>query len=181
MIDIAGIDYENMSSMPGLCVAIFTQGCDMNPHCKGCHNQDSWPIGTGVKYTTSELLDKIKTDKLSHQVAWIGGEPLIQWQEISEIVRILKSMNYTQMLFTGRTIKQVKAKLTEDHKFKDFIKYFDYIKAGPFVERLKSYDIRFRGSSNQRIYKPIISDTNIEFLDISEDWDNGNFYRTLGD
>ena len=173
MIDIAGIDYENMSSMPGLCVAIFTQGCDMNPHCKGCHNEGSWPIGVGVKYSTKELLARIYEDKLSKQVAWIGGEPLVQWKELLEIIIKLHEVNYTQMLFTGRTKQQLLKLAEKDPEFKTFLTYFKYIKAGPFIEKLKSFNIRFRGSTNQKIYVPKITDDQLELIDISTKWDLG--------
>lgn len=49
----AGINKNDFSAAPGICVTFFEQGC---PHrCPGCHNPETWDFLAGKEFTTEVL------------------------------------------------------------------------------------------------------------------------------
>ena len=165
-IRISGIIQEDTANGPGIRTTIFTQGCEI--HCPGCQNSQTWDINGGTEYTVEELLEKIHDDILSYAVTISGGEPTLQYRQLLPLVQHLKHEGYSLMLFTGKTYKE----LMDDSKLHTFLKCFNYIKAGPWIAKLQSWDINFRGSTNQRIYSVDQGSDNLCLKDISNRVDN---------
>ena len=77
---------------PGIRTVVFTTGCKLR--CKYCHNPEMWVRGKN-NYTASELAEKLIRNKPyfernSGGVTFSGGEPLLQSEFVTEVVKILK-------------------------------------------------------------------------------------------
>lgn len=77
---------------PGLRYVVFMQGCSLR--CAYCHNPDTWGM-EGQEYGVEEVLDKILRYKPyfgeTGGVTVSGGEPLLQWQFLTELFQRLHS------------------------------------------------------------------------------------------
>lgn len=132
---------------------IYVSGCKGNPHCKGCHNPESWDFNAGDKMNR-ELLKKYQKkikefDKLIDNIMIFGGEPLDQSNEdLEELLTFMSSTNKDIWLFTRYSLDKVP----------DFVKGLcKYIKCGEYIPDLTvdnnvQYGIKL-ATSNQKIHK----------------------------
>jgi len=100
---------------PGVRTVIFFQGCDI--HCKGCQNPSSWDISKGKPYETDELVKLLREKVINKKITLSGGEPLMQKDAVSEIVKKLPDFDIA--LYTGHELNEVPAKceLRKDRSF----------------------------------------------------------------
>lgn len=149
MINIAGIEAESVVDGEGWRFAIFTQGC--KHHCKNCHNPQTWDMCGGTQMSIDELVDTIeeafKENILMDGVTLTGGDPLYQPDATFSLCKKLKDLGINIWLYTGFTYEEI----TKDEKLMSIMKYIDVLVDGPFIESLKSLELEYRGSSNQRI------------------------------
>ena len=144
-IRVLDIAYETMADGPGLRTSIYCAGCAH--HCQGCHNPQSWDFKGGNEMSVQELLDIIKDDEFAN-VTFSGGDPLYQVEAFTLLARRIKEeTNKTIWCYTGFTYEQV----LEDERLSQILPYIDTLVEGPFVEALRTTELPFRGSSNQRI------------------------------
>lgn len=134
--------------------AIFMQGCAHN--CKGCHSKDSHSLEAGIVTTYRNLLDDINANlPLLDGVTFSGGDPLYNWKATLDLCKAIKELpnwnenQHTVWLYTGYTYEEVLA----DENLTEVIKAVDVIVDGKFDIDKKSNLLRFRGSSNQRIFE----------------------------
>ncbi len=77
---------------PGIRFVLFLQGCSLR--CKYCHNRDTWDIHSGEFKSLNDIFDKILKYKnyicRNGGVTITGGEPLLQFQFITELFKKLK-------------------------------------------------------------------------------------------
>lgn len=101
--------------------------------------------------SVQELLDIIKDDEFA-DVTFSGGDPLYQVEAFTELARRIKEeTGKTIWCYTGFTYEQVR----DSEKLCMILPYLDALVEGPFIQELRSTDIPFRGSTNQRIiYNP---------------------------
>lgn len=144
-IRIAGAVNDSIVDGPGIRYAIFTQGCYLN--CKGCQNPQTHSLNGGVEVSLQTLYDEIKSNPLVKGVTFSGGEPFIHAQKLVVLASVLKSENYNLWAYSGYTFEQL---LTDPNYF-SLLKLLDVLVDGPYVESLQSYELDYRGSSNQRI------------------------------
>lgn len=142
----------------GLRNSLYVSGCNL--YCPGCHNKEWWPLKSGQEMTVEEVYEALNIDDFN--ISILGGEPLMQYQAILELCRLIKERtNKTIWLWTGYEITQVQA------LFGDLLQYVDVIVDGPFKEELRDTSLFFRGSKNQRIYE-IVHHPEICVIDISD-------------
>lgn len=99
--------------------------------------------------SVQELLDIIKEDEFAN-VTFSGGDPLFQVEAFTELARRVKEeTSKTIWCYTGYTYEQV----LENERLSQILPYLDALVEGPFIQELRTTDIPFRGSSNQRIIK----------------------------
>lgn len=132
---------------------LFVSGC--SHMCKGCYNQATWNPNNGFKYT-KELEDKIIADLSDtrikrHGITLSGGDPMYE-SNIPTILNLCKRIkdeckDKDIWLYTGYTLEQ----LQEDELRKPLLEYIDVLVDGKFIKELKDPNLKFRGSSNQRI------------------------------
>lgn len=78
---------------PGLRVAVFLQGCPQR--CIYCHNPDTWNAAGGEEAAPEELVKKIiryrPYFKRGGGVTLSGGEPFMQAEFVTELLKLLKA------------------------------------------------------------------------------------------
>ena len=164
-IRIAGIIENSIVDGPGIRTTIFTQGCFHQ--CEGCHNPETWALDGGIEYRLDDLAKSITDIKRISKITFSGGEPFLWPAELGKIIEILQvkyHKNYHIMVYTGYNFdmlfKQYKnyKKLTEnlnseyEYYWVNFFENIDLLVDGMFMINQKTFDLRFRGSSNQKIY-----------------------------
>lgn len=144
---IAGTVNDSIVDGDGLRFTIFTQGCPH--HCKGCHNPQTHDFNGGEVTDTSLLLEKIKGNPLLDGVTFSGGEPFCQAEQLAELGRRIKKLGLNIVTYTGYTFEQLYAE-RDKNGWGDLLSATDILIDGQFVEELKDWEVKFRGSSNQR-------------------------------
>ena len=148
MIDLYGMVNDSIVDGPGLRFAVFVQGCPH--HCPGCHNPDSHMFGAGTPTEPEEILERIRKNPLLDGVTFSGGEPFCQAQELAALGKKIKAMGLHLISYTGFTFEYLYARRTENG-YGELLNVLDVLIDGKYVEELRSLELRFRGSSNQRI------------------------------
>ena len=172
LLQIAGITTEDLANSPlGVSTTIFLQGCNIQPHCKGCQNANTWDITKGAAVTDEEILQRILDDKISTNVVFSGGEPTYQFEELLPLVDTLDKRGYPLTLYTGHTNEELRSWAERDPKFDHFLRYFTIVVSGPFDMGLRDTELAFRGSSNQKIMQRVSKDP-LQWEDVSAKWDN---------
>lgn len=128
---------------PGFRTAIYMAGC--RHQCRGCHNPQSWDFDSGEEMAISDIMEVIREE--GFDVTLTGGDPLYHPQIVREIINASSELGLKVWVYTGYTMEQINANPTLFHA----IEGAEAIVDGPYMESLRDTDLRFRGSSNQRI------------------------------
>jgi len=148
---IAGITYESLVDGPGIRVVVFVQGCEMA--CPHCHNPESWSKTSGRDYTVREVIRMVKKagpgKKLVRGVTFSGGEPFLQAGDLAQIAYEAKRIGWDVTTYTGYTYEELAAR--EDTGVQALLKLTDYLIDGPYMHEKRDLDLKFRGSTNQRV------------------------------
>lgn len=138
-------------------VALFVQGCNL--HCPNCFNQATWDFQGGKEFdewTRYKFLRIMNKDYIK-RVSILGGEPLAP-QNIEEVLYLMwdiktKYPNKKIWLYSGYTIEEIMNDQQYDNSKNKILEFADYLVVGRYVDKLKDLNLKFRGSSNQKIYK----------------------------
>jgi len=85
--------FQSMGAVdgPGIRFVVFMQGCPLR--CGYCHNPDTWSL-SGDEYSVDDVYQRILRCRPyfgeDGGVTVSGGEPLLQWEFVSELLRRLK-------------------------------------------------------------------------------------------
>jgi len=144
---IANMVSDSIVDGPGLRFTVFTQGCPH--HCPHCHNPETHDPGGGREIQVDELAQAMRQNPLTSGLTLSGGEPFLQPEECAALARIaheegLNVWTYTGFLFEDLIQEGDPGKLA-------LLDETDVLVDGLFVGALKSYDLPFRGSTNQRL------------------------------
>lgn len=142
---ISGIEPQSIVDGPGIRYVIFTQGCDRN--CFGCHNPQTHDKEKGYLVDINHLYREIIRDPIIQGITISGGEPFLQVPPLLNLLKKLKRKNYNIICYTGYLFEQLKNNID----YCDLLNYIDFLIDGHFDINLKNIDLKFRGSSNQRI------------------------------
>ena len=107
---------------PGIRFVVFMQGCPMR--CKYCHNPDTWEIDGGKSFTPEEIAEKVlkyKSYLKGGGITVSGGEPLLQYEFVSELFEILKKNSLHTALDTSGIL------YTGDDKFEKLLNFTDLV------------------------------------------------------
>lgn len=146
---IAQIRELDITNGEGTGVSLFTQGCPF--HCKNCFNPETWDFKGGYSYTQEikkQLLELISRPYIK-RFTILGGEPFllknkIELQDLVKEIKI-KNPNIKIWAYSGNTFEKL---LPE---FFDLLQNIDILVDGRFIDELKDFNLKFRGSANQRI------------------------------
>ena len=144
-IRIAGIVNDSITDGPGLRLSVFAQGC---PHaCEGCHNRHTHAFDGGEVVTTESILEKARVNPLLDGVTLTGGEPFMQADAMAEIAAGAHQLGLNVIAFTGFIWED----LVRREDALRLLQHCDFVIDGKFEESLRSLDLEFKGSSNQRL------------------------------
>ena len=139
---------------PGLRTSVYIAGC--THHCPGCFNQVAWDFAYGEPFTEeteNTLLDLLRPHYI-RGLTLLGGEPF-EPQNQGAIVHLLRRIRAE---LPGKTIWAFSGYLFEQDILSgrlgdcgEYLSYLDVLVDGPFIEAKKDLNLRFRGSSNQRL------------------------------
>lgn len=156
-MNYADIKIADVANGKGVRVSLFVSGC--NHHCKGCFNSQAWDFSYGKKFTEEDIERIIK--ELDHPyvsgLSLLGGEPL-EYTNQKGLLPLLKRVkekfpDKNIWCYTGYTFdKDVMGNMFDNWaETKELMSYIDVIVDGKFEEDKKDLNLKFRGSSNQRI------------------------------
>lgn len=146
---LAGVVRESIVDGPGLRMTIFTQGCPH--HCKGCQNPQTHDFSGGYISHPEAILKAIDENPLLKGVTFSGGEPFMQSDALAELAVQIHKRSLDVITYTGFTYEELLASFDEFPERKSLLEQTDWLIDGKFVLELRSLNLQFRGSSNQRI------------------------------
>lgn len=139
---------QDISNGDGIGIALFVQGCSF--HCKNCFNSSTWDFNGGKEWTkeTEDELISLGNKPYISRLSLLGGEPLHPNNicTVTEVAKRFKDEypNKKIWLWTGYPFSYVKNL--------DIVNYVDYIIDGQYDDNLRDMRLKFRGSSNQKVY-----------------------------
>ena len=144
----AKIRKMDISNGPGVRVSIFFQGCSF--HCKNCFNPETWDFDGGLEFNNDvidEIIDLCKEDHIAG-LSILGGEPMHP-NNIDGTIQLAKRF---KEVYPNKTIWAWSGFLYDEYvKDKDVVHYLDVLVDGQFVDELRNPNLKWRGSSNQRV------------------------------
>lgn len=156
-MNYATIKWYDISNGPGVRVSLYVSGC--RNHCKNCFNPETWDFGYGQPFT-KEIEDKIIKGLAPDHIkgfTLLGGDPFEpeNAEVVAPFIERLRKI-YPEKSFWCFTGYDYEADLLTGKKgdmdtVMRILKCLDVLVDGRFVEELKDLNLRFRGSSNQRI------------------------------
>ena len=103
-IIINSIDYRgSIVDGPGVRTVLFVQGCEH--HCEGCHNPSTWDKNMGVIFHIDQIASELREKCTNMKITISGGEPLLQYPAIFELVKKLNDFDIA--LYTGFDLTDV--------------------------------------------------------------------------
>jgi len=149
-IRLAGkITTDSIVDGEGIRSVVWCQGCIHN--CPGCHNPETHSFDTGILREVSEVCEEIKKIEFQDGITLSGGDPMCQIEACSEIAKFCQENGLNVWCYTGYTIEKLLERAKKEEKLKEFLMNIDVLVDSPFILELKSYDVPFRGSKNQRL------------------------------
>ncbi len=158
-MNYAIIKKMDVANGPGLRVSLFVSGC--THYCKECFNKEAWDFNYGEPFTEEtieNILTYLKNDHIAG-LSLLGGEPLEHENQkgLLPLLRKVKEMYpfKTIWCYSGYDFeKDIKGRmLNEWEETKELLTYLDILVDGEFQIDKKDLNLRFKGSSNQRIIK----------------------------
>ena len=149
-MNYAQLRHYDVANGPGVRASIFVSGCKFN--CKGCFNKEAQDFNYGNIYTKeveNKFMEYVLDDNVKG-ISILGGEPLMQTMDdslLNLLKRIKKESNKEIWMWTGFVYETA----ILDEKRKEILDYIDVLVDGQFVESKKVLNLKFRGSTNQRI------------------------------
>lgn len=141
------ITKDDMLNGDGLRVVLWTSGC--THHCDECQNPQTWDVASGIEFDQNaekELFEALNQEHISG-ITFSGGDPFHPFNR-DEVLRLAKKIKQelpqkTVWLYTGF--------LWEDIKNVVDLSDIDVLVDGEYKKELNDNNLRWVGSSNQRI------------------------------
>ena len=144
-ISILDIVEDTTVDGPGFRTTVYCAGCPNR--CPGCHNPQSWDITNGKEVDIKDILDVILADPFA-DVTFSGGDPMFQPSGFAALAKAVKERSGKNIwCYTGYLFEDLLGNVQQ----RELLNYIDVLVDGRFVEVLKDENLRFRGSSNQRV------------------------------
>lgn len=146
-------DYKRFDFLNGTGIrhSLFVSGCHF--HCKGCWNAAAWNPQFGTPYTPQleqQIIDDLNQPDIRVQgLSLLGGEPFDHPETLRPLVHRVKveCPGKDIWCWSGFVFED----LVADPVRQDMLSYIDVLVDGPFDITQRNLQLKFRGSSNQRI------------------------------
>lgn len=148
-IRLYGTAPDSIVDGPGLRYSVFAQGC--SHHCPGCHNPESQDPNAGVITSIDSIMNEITSNPLITGVTLSGGEPFEQAGPCLEIAKRCKDLNLNVWAYSGYTFEDLQGMAKDNADIAQLLAIIDVLVDGPFAQKLHSYELKWRGSRNQRL------------------------------
>ena len=156
-MNYAKIKYYDVSNGPGVRTSLYVSGC--RNHCKNCFNPETWDFSYGepfTKETEDSIIDSLKPAYIKG-FTLLGGDPFEPENAavLAPFMERLRAAYPDKSLwaFTGYDFERdiLPGKLGDLPTNMRLLSTLDVLVDGRFIDELKDLNLRFRGSSNQRI------------------------------
>lgn len=143
------IQKDSIVDGEGIRSVIWTQGCIHN--CPGCHNPETHSFRSGYLVDVEEIKDQLNNLVGQDGITFSGGDPMEQATACAVLAKYSKSLGLNVWCYTGYTFEELLEKAMVFPNIKDFLENIDVLVDGKFKIEEKSYEVIFRGSTNQRL------------------------------
>lgn len=133
----------------GIRTVVWFQGCSHN--CEGCHNPETHDFNVGLEVDIEDIFKEIDNLKYQSGITLSGGDPFFQPEAALEITKYAKSKGLNVWSYTGFTYDQLLKLSKTKPIIKELLDNLDVLIDGKFELDKKSYECKYRGSTNQRI------------------------------
>lgn len=149
-IRLAGeVQPDSIVDGDGIRTVIWFQGC--SHHCPGCHNPQSQSFDGGFEVELDEIFNEIDNLKYQNGITLSGGDPFFQPEAALEIAKYAHNKGYNVWSYTGFTYEQLLDLEKVKPVIKELLDNLDVLIDGRFEIDKKSFECKFRGSTNQRV------------------------------
>lgn len=148
-VNLAGIIEDSLSNGEGLRTTLFAQGCKHN--CTGCFNTHTHEFGVGKDFYVDDIVDKIINNPLIDGITLSGGDPFEQGEAFAEIAKKVKTYGKNVWCYTGYLYEEIIENKEYHQGWEELLNNVDVLVDGKFIEYLKDENLKYKGSSNQRI------------------------------
>lgn len=141
---IADIVENTIVDGVGFRTSLYLSGCDIG--CIDCHNKELWDINSGQAMTVDYVYKNIRNSFTD--ITFIGGEPMLQAKILAILAeKIKKETDKNIWIYSGHTYQEI----LNNKSYFNLLKYCDVLVDGRYDEKFFENNLRFRGSTNQRI------------------------------
>ncbi|CCY93859.1 anaerobic ribonucleoside-triphosphate reductase-activating protein [Firmicutes bacterium CAG:884] len=145
----APLQTDSIVDGEGIRTVVWTQGCAHN--CLGCHNPETHSFNGGYLVSVDDVKKEMSELVNQQGITFSGGDPLYQVDAVLELAKYAQSIGLNVWLYTGFTYEELKVMMKRNAKLKELLLNVDALVDGKFLLEEKSFDVKFRGSKNQRI------------------------------
>lgn len=149
-IRVSGVVDDSVVDGPGIRLALFTQGCSRR--CPGCHNPETWDYDGGYLATPDQLMEQVWANPLLSGLTLTGGEPFDQAAALLPLLTRLhvEKPGLNVWAYSGYLFEELLAGVPSASA-RGLLEAVDVLVDGPYLEGLRSLELRWRGSANQRV------------------------------
>lgn len=150
-LNLASIRMCTESEGPGRRLAIWVQGCERR--CPGCCNPDMQEIRKNIIVDTTDLIELIQRSMSADEIeglSFIGGEPVLQAEGLSEVAVWAHSVGLTVLVFSGYLYDELQSMNNES--VNKLLADTDLLVDGAFIQEEYDTERDWIGSKNQKIH-----------------------------
>ena len=151
-MQIDRIFYPIKSLGPGDRLVIWTVGC--TKRCYMCSNKELWESNKAKDFEIEsmvELINRTLEGRIIDGITITGGDPLEQYDELVELLRLLKNLTDDILIYTGYTIEEL-IDIIGTKAFCEFTELCSVLIDGKYRDELNDGKCVLRGSTNQIIH-----------------------------
>lgn len=143
------MQYDSIVDGEGMRTIIWTQGCPH--HCIGCHNPNTHAFDKGKIVDVEDIKHFLNSMSNQDGITLSGGEPFAQPDACAEIASYAHSIGLNVWCYTGYRYEDLLSMGLENDIYMNLLSEVDILVDGKFMLDQRSLDLKYRGSSNQRI------------------------------
>ncbi|MCC8067430.1 MAG: radical SAM protein [Clostridiales bacterium] len=145
-LTVAGVTRDSIVDGPGMRLVVFVQGCKIK--CPRCHNPKTWDFNGGYIISLDDIMSMYRPQYQGVTIS--GGEPFDQDEGQTAALLSLASSIHARggdtWAYSGHYLEFLQAK---KHPLLECI---DALVDGSFAWSLRDLSLKYRNSSNQRIW-----------------------------